>query len=86
MFIFSAVSVGLEKTHYLVSEEDISAQHLEICVELRNANAVKFDVTVELSVSDDTAGIYVNTCNIVTMYSKSTFCQHPDDDCMHHNS
>ena len=55
------MTVGLEKTHYLVSEEHISEEHLEICVVLANASAVEYDVTVDLSVSDGSAGMCVHT-------------------------
>ena len=53
------MTVGLEKTHYLVSEEDISEEHLEICVVLTNADAVEYDVAVNLFVSNDSAGMCV---------------------------
>ena len=57
---FADVTVGLEKTHYPTSEEDISDEvHLEVCVVLMNTSTVEFDVVVNLAVSDGTAGMYV---------------------------
>ena len=51
--------MGLEKTYYPISEEDISEEHFEVCVVLMNTSTVKFDVVVNLAMSDGTAGTYV---------------------------
>ena len=52
--------VGLKKTYYPTSEEDISDEvALEVCVVLMNTSTVEFDVVVNLAVSDGTASTYV---------------------------
>ena len=81
------MTVGLEKTHYLVSEEDISEPpHLEICVVMTNADAVEYDVAVNLSVSNDSAGMCVHTKFLVTQKTRvaswhSVRYQHTADHC-----
>ena len=52
--------MGLEKTYYPTSEEDISDEvALEVCVVLMNTSTVEFDVVVNLVVSDGTAGTLI---------------------------